>query len=296
MVLFFCTCVVIGFRVFPPLPVANDTGYNAERTMNMTDGVSGHLERLGRHSERLKRLRRRLHERAPGEVVIDGRRLLDDLVRWGVPIHELYLDEPTAGAAWAGSWLHAAERAFVVDERVLEQLAPTRHSQGVLAVASEPEPPPWSGREGCAVFLDRIQDPGNVGAIIRAAAGLGAEAVLLSPGCADPYSPLAVRGSAAAVFRVPVETGVGAGTAAERVRRHGGEVWATGADGLAIEPWQPRRPLIVLLGSEGMGLDPALVGLADGVVTVPVGRGVESLNVAVAAGIILQHLRVSRSC
>lgn len=250
------------------------------------------MERLGRHSERLKRLRRRLRERLPGEVIIDGRKLLDDLVRWSVPVHELYLDEPTSGADRAEVWLDAAEQSFIVERSVLERIAPTRHPQGVLAVVSEPEPRPWSGRDGCAVYLDRIQDPGNVGAVIRAAAGLGVAAVLLSPGCADPYSPTAVRGSAAAVFRVPVEAGLEPVTAVERVRRHDGEVWATGADGRAVDQWHPRPPLLVLLGSEGAGLDPVLVGLADGVVSVPVERGVESLNVAVAAGIVFQQVRV----
>lgn len=260
--------------------------------MDTRGGGSGRLERLGRHSERLKRLRRRLSERVRGEVIVDGSKLLDDLVGWGVPIRELYLDEQTVGADRAEVWLSAAERSFVVERRLLESLAPTRHPQGVLAVAAEPDLPRWSGQGGCAVYLDRIQDPGNVGAVVRAAAGLGIAAVLLSPGCADPHGSAAVRGSAAAVFRVSVETAVEPSEAIQRVRGHGGEVWATGADGLAVERWCPRRPVLVLLGSEGAGLGPALVDLADGVVSVPLERGVESLNVAVAAGIIFQRARV----
>ena len=254
---------------------------------------SGRMEPLGRHSERLKRLRRRLNERDRGEVIVDGGKLLDDLVRWGVRVHELYLDQENVDAGRAATWLDAAERSFIVERSVLERLAPTRHPQGVLAVVSEPAMPQWSGREGCAVYLDRVQDPGNVGAVIRAAAGLGIASVLLSPGCADPFTPVAVRGSAAAVFRVPVEMDIERSLAIERVRRYDGEVWGTGAGGLSLDRWQPRRPLMVLLGSEGTGLSPAIVGAADGMISVPVEREVESLNVAVAAGIIFQHLRTT---
>jgi TrmH family RNA methyltransferase len=148
-----------------------------------------------------------------------------------------------------------------------------------------------SAEGGIVLWLDHIQDPGNVGAIVRSAAGLGAAAVWLSPGCADPFSATAVRGAAGAVFRLPVEREVAAATAVERMKRVGGETWATDSRGQKIDDWRPPENCLLLIGAEGIGLDPDVAVLANGTVAIPMARGIESLNVAVATGILLQHLR-----
>ena len=249
------------------------------------------ITRLGRHGRRLKDLRKRVRERRQGEVVVDGRRLVSDLVRWNVAIRELYLVPGIAEDFEAVGWRQAAEEVFELEASVLTDIAPTRNPQGVLAIAEEPRWPDWSAEGGVALWLDRIQDPGNVGAIVRSAAGLGAEVVLLSPDCADPFGASAVRGSAGAVFRIPVGRDVGLAGLWVKVREHGGEVWATDSLGEKIDGWQPPKPCLLLLGAEGVGLDPDVAELADGTVAIPMSRGVESLNVAVATGILLQHIR-----
>jgi TrmH family RNA methyltransferase len=249
------------------------------------------IERLGRHGARLKELRKRVKERRDGEVVVDGRRLVSDLVRWKVPIRELYLAPELSGDFEAVGWRHAAEQVFEVEGSVLAGVAPTRTPQGVLAIVDEPQPGEWSAESGVVLWLDRIQDPGNMGAIVRSAAGLGAAAVWLSPGCADPYAAAAIRGAAGAVFRVPIEREVSSAEAIERMKRGGGEVWATDSRGQKIDDWRPSGDCLLLIGAEGSGLDSDVAALADGTVAIPMSRGVESLNVAVATGILLQHLR-----
>jgi TrmH family RNA methyltransferase len=249
------------------------------------------MERLGKHNQRLKELRRRARERRDGEVVVDGRRLIADLVRWDVPIRELYV---AAGIDLDRPVRAVSERVWEVEASVLTEVAPTRHPQGVLAVVDEPSWPPWSARSGVALWLEGVQDPGNLGAIVRAAAGLGARAVLLSPGCADPFGPLAVRGSAGAVFRIPVAREVPGLRAIERVRAHSGEAWATAAEGAAVTGWRPADPTLLLLGAEGRGLSAEVAALADGTVAIPLDRDLDSLNVAVAAGILLEQLRSTR--
>ena len=249
------------------------------------------LERLGRHGNRLKDLRKRVRNRVDGEVIVDGVRLVGDLVRWGVRIRELYLVPELVDDPEASTWVEKAGTAFELDVPVLADIAPTRNPQGVLAVVDEPRRQTWPARDGTALWLDRVQDPGNLGAIMRSAAGLGAAAVLMSPYCADPFVPGAVRGSAGAVFRIPIERKVVAEHAVERIRTVGGEVWATGSGGRPVTAWRPSEPCLILVGSEGAGLDPAVAELADGTVTSPLGAEIESLNVAVATGILLQHLR-----
>jgi TrmH family RNA methyltransferase len=249
------------------------------------------IEHLGRHGSRIKDLRRRIRHRRDGEVVVDGRRLVADLVRWQVPIHELYLTAEAAERPDAARWIATAAAAYELEAPLLAELAPTRSPQGVLAVAEEPRWPRWPARAGVALWLERVQDAGNLGAIIRSAAGLGAAAVLLSPDCADPFGPAAVRGAAGAVFRLPVERAVSAQGAAERVRGAGGEIWSTGAGGRPLAGWRPAEPCLLLLGAEGAGISNDVRDLADGELTIPLDRGIDSLNVAVAAGILLQHLR-----
>jgi TrmH family RNA methyltransferase len=248
------------------------------------------MEKLGRHGARIKELRRRIRRRPHDQVIVDGRRLVADVVRWHVPVLELYLAdgvEPDPEVA------AAAGEVFTVDAEVLDELAPTRHPQGVLAVVADPKRPPWPAREGAALWLDTVQDPGNLGAIVRSAAGLGARAVLLSPGCADPFHPAAVRGSAGAVFRLPVTRDVPVSRVAERMSESGGEVWAAGPGGVPLDRWLPSRPLVLLHVAEGAGLSPEARAVAGAEVTIPLDREVESLNVAVAAGILLERLRTN---
>lgn len=246
------------------------------------------MEKLGKHGARLKDLRRRVKRRPEGQVVVDGRRLVADIVRWGVPVFELYIAE---GVEPDPEIVAAAGEVYAIDPEVLNELAPTKHPQGVLAVVADPRRPPWPAREGVALWLDTVQDPGNLGAIVRSAAALGARAVLLSPGCADPFHHAAVRGSAGAVFRLPVTRDVPVARVAERMSEASGEVWAAGPSGIPLDRWTPSRPLVLLLGAEGAGLSPEAQAVASGEVTIPLEREIESLNVAVAAGILLERLR-----
>ncbi len=242
------------------------------------------MERLGRSNPRVKWLRRAVRERPAGRVVVDGKKLVEDLVRWGVTLRELYLAEGLERSPVAA----AAERTFLVAEPVLQAIAPTRHPQGILALVDEPAASEWIPR-GVVALLEGVQDPGNVGAVVRSAAGLGLDAVVLSPGCADPWHPAAVRGSAGAVFRLPLVRDAAPSVIAARVKKAGGSVWAAGLEGRDVRTWRPRRPVLVMLGSEGAGLTPETFDLADELVSIPLSRDVESLNVAVAAGILLWH-------
>jgi TrmH family RNA methyltransferase len=250
------------------------------------------MKALGRHSARLRELRACIRQRPSGLVIVDGLRIIQDLVHWGIPIGELFLSADLADQAGEQSWFRHAEQVWIVAPTVMEDLAPTRHPQGVLAIVHEPPAAQWAARRGAAGYLDHVQDPGNAGAIIRSAAGLGAAAVLLSPGCADPFAPLSVRGAAGAVFRIPIERNVSAKDAIARVHESGGSAWATGTGGTSLASWRPRLPILLLFGSEGPGLAAELLERADGTVSIPLERGIDSLNVAVAAGIVLQTLRL----
>lgn len=180
----------------------------------------------------------------------------------------------------------------LVDDQELAKLADTEHPQGIVAVI---EPPTWTleslpvSNHSIFVVLDGVQDPGNVGAVARTALGLGASAMVALSGTADPTSPKALRGSMGALFRLPhVLT-----TPEEFLRwlgQHRIELWNTTVDGEPVASARRQGAMALLLGNEGAGVRPELAAQARRSVAVPLRHGVESLNVAVAAGILLYEV------
>jgi TrmH family RNA methyltransferase len=183
-----------------------------------------------------------------------------------------------------------------VRDSVFRAIAGTETPQGVLALV---EPPEHSVDDvflepALTVVIDSIQDPGNAGAILRAAEAFGATGVVLVKGSVNPYNPKAVRASSGSVFRVPLITGLTAEQVLEEMRQRHIEVYAAmpraatplGAADLTV-------PCAIVLGSEGHGIGRVLAHAAKGV-RIPT-HSVESLNAAVAAGVLLYEAARQRS-
>ncbi len=256
----------------------------------MREMGSPHL--LGRHNPRVARLRRIIGRQEPELTAVDGLKLTLDLAAAGVSIVELFAVAEQLDALRASPALEPVfegGRAHLLDSATAAQIAPTRQTQGVLAVVAVP-----SARlapTGVVVYLDRVQDPGNVGSVIRCAAAFGASGVACSPGCADPFSPRAVRASAGQALVFPVEADAAFGALADAVRREGGAAFATASRaGVPLSRWRPRAPLLLALGNEGQGVSEEVMLRCAGQVSVPLRDGVESLNVAATAAVILAAL------
>lgn len=156
--------------------------------------------------------------------------------------------------------------------------------QGVAAEIST-DPAAGAPRNGDVVFLEAVQDPGNVGAIIRSAAAFGAASVVVDGKCADPWSPKALRGGMGGHFGLEIRQCRGL---EEELRSFPGKVIAAvSAGGESLDRAQLDGPIGWLFGSEGAGLSPALAALAGQRVTIPIAAASESLNVAAAAAICL---------
>jgi TrmH family RNA methyltransferase len=167
---------------------------------------------------------------------------------------------------------------------LFDSLAETRSPQNVLALFPRPKTSArdvLSRRDSIAVALDGVQDPGNVGTIIRLAAAFDAAGVLLLPGCADPWAPKAVRASVGAVLTVPVATASVADLTASRRA-----LLAADAAGAIIDP--PARDAVLIFGSEGSGVSPEIRRVAKRI-AVRTSGAVESLNVAASAAILLSR-------
>lgn len=247
---------------------------------------------LGKHNPRLARLRRLVRREDPSLTVVDGSKLVLELADAGVCIDELFVtpeQRTVVGRHPRLRTLLDSGRCHVVTADALDSVAPTRQPQGILAVVRVPT---WTIEpRGIVLYLDGVQDPGNVGALVRCAAALGASGVACSPGCADPFAPRAVRGAAGQSLLLPVATGLEIGPLATAFLAAGGSVAATvGKGGQHLAGWRPRLPLLLAVGNEGHGLREEVVAASSECVSIPLDREVESLNVAVTAGILLAAL------
>jgi TrmH family RNA methyltransferase len=195
-------------------------------------------------------------------------------------------------------------RAIPVEEigaRTFGQLADTETPQGIIAVI---EPRRWAAAEfaprpgAVALVIDGVQDPGNVGTLIRTAHALGAAGTVVLRGTADPTSPKALRAAMGATFRHPVVLLDDAGFIAW-ARKHEVTLWAAAADGTPLHRALGKGPvdggpIAVIVGNEGAGIRPQLNAVAAQRVAIPLAQGAESLNVAVAAGILLYEVTRGR--
>jgi TrmH family RNA methyltransferase len=231
-------------------------------------------------NEVVRRLQRLARRRDPGFALLEGPRVVAEAAAAGVELELIAVRE-------GDDFPMAAPRRITLSRGVFRSISQTVTPQGVMAIAKVRE---WTAEEAIGVahngrwplvVLDRVQDPGNVGAICRTAAAAGAPALAVLEGCADPFGAKSVRASAGNVFRLAVArvtwndlAGLdGFGAAAS-----GGVLLAEAA----IE-----KAGMIVLGSETHGLSNAHLKL----VTVPLGGGVESLNVAAAAALLLFEVR-----
>lgn len=173
-------------------------------------------------------------------------------------------------------------RRLAMPDALFAELSPVATPGGLLAEAAWLVPPAVSGTP-LVVVLEDIQDPGNLGAMLRTAAAAGATGAVLSRGCHDPWSPKALRGGQGAQFVLPLETGV---DLPAWLTRFAGDSLALALDGAeSLYARTLTGPLAVLVGNEGAGLSPAVRGAARARVGIPMTGRVESLNAAAALAV-----------
>lgn len=180
-----------------------------------------------------------------------------------------------------------AERIRVVDDKLLTRVQDMRTSQGVMAIARLPGcAPDLESTTGRVLLLDRLADPGNMGTIIRTAVGMGIDRILLFGDCVDVYNPKCVRSTAGMLPYVEIVR-----VDADNLRRltaAGFELICAERDaGVAIDAWEPPQDCIVAVGSEAHGIFKDVRALASGFVGIPLAPICESLNAAVAAGMLM---------
>jgi RNA methyltransferase, TrmH family len=247
--------------------------------------------------KRFRELARASGTTTPGEVLLDGAHLVQEALACGVAVEVAAFSDRQVGAAQSPLARIAKDvkkhggRVLSVSDHVLAAMSPVQHPSGVVAIGHTH---PSDLRAAFAVapqlvlVLAGLQDPGNVGAIVRTAAAFGATGLVTIEGSANPFGWKALRGGMGGTFRVPVAargtwTDVVAAAANARVR----VIAAVPHGGTPLARIDLREPTAIILGGEGAGISEMARAAAAGTVTIPMRPPVESLNVAIAAALML---------
>ena len=259
----------------------------------------------------LRELQTARGRREQGRFLIDGEKLVRDALAAGAPCVELLARDVSP---WREAALAAAVDVVEISAADAERLSETRTPQGVFAVIEDRLPdaaaaiaalPREMSRAGgtAVVALDAVQDPGNVGAIIRSAAAFGCALALLGAGCADATHPRVTRAATGAWFQLPIARSPDLAADLAALRGCGAQIIAcspAGGGQRQDEPAAapPATATVYLFGNEGAGVSDELAPLIDATISIPISPKVESLNVAVAAGVILSRLQLpeARQC
>lgn len=232
-----------------------------------------------------------------GLFVIEGLRLCLDALRSGVRCRYVFLSTEACARLYNSIKPMLAEnaRVYEVSESVLAKMSDTKHPQGVLCVCELIDRcRPVSAMEptGRYIGLEQIQDPGNLGAIIRTAEALGLSGVLLGGDCCDIYNPKVIRATMGGVFRLPVYTTENP-AASCRTLAQMGLCTVAAVPHVDATPITQRRfapGCVAFVGNEARGLTDALIAACDARVTIPMPGRAESLNAAMAAGILMWEM------
>jgi TrmH family RNA methyltransferase len=258
-----------------------------------------------KQNARLKELRKALNAPGRGALVgIEGPKLLEEALRAGLRVKTIFVAQgPDRESDRLLDKLQVKRDVEVLElpRKLLNQALATETPQPIAALI---EPPHWSweqligSRRNSAplvIVLAGLQDPGNLGTILRSAEAFGATGVVSLPGTVSAWNPKAVRASAGSVFRVPV-LAASVEECFERLREAGMKVLATIAKGKKqAHLAEMGGPVAVIIGNEGNGVPADLNAKADATITIPCPGPVESLNAAVAASVLLYEASRQRA-
>lgn len=248
--------------------------------------------------KQMRKLHSAKERREQQAFLLEGTHLLEEACATNYPLKTVCCT-PEWQERHQQLWQEASlrsQRTELVSPQVLQAIATTVQPDGVVATAQRlamglPQVP----FKSLGLALETVQDPGNLGTIIRTAAAASADGLWLSSDSVDLDNPKVLRASAGQWFRLPMATIPALATEISECRVHGIQIVATMPDaGLTYWEVDLRRPTIILLGNEAVGLTSELASLADIQVKIPLSPGVESLNVAVVTALMLYEAQRQR--
>lgn len=229
------------------------------------------------------------------KYLVEGTRLVEDALGSGVEICGVYgclelLKDERAKTLWAN--LQGQYPTIEFTKKIFKEVANTDSPQGILLVCrQQTERDMEIGKEGLFLFCDSIQDPGNMGTIIRTADAAGVKGVILSEGTVDVYNPKVVRSTMGSLFHLPVFKVQEGRRFLFAMQKEGWNVIAADLSGEeAYFKYKYGERTIIVVGNEANGISPEILGIADKIVYIPIVGKAESLNAAVAASIMVYEV------
>lgn len=235
-------------------------------------------------------LKKKKYREKYGLFLAEGKRLVEDLAQSSLIPHLLLYAEDFEDIAFLERIAPSADHTFAVAPSLFRKICETQNDQGVLAVFPMlcPELNHYAPSEsGLILILNGVSDPGNLGTIIRSSAAAGVSAILMEEGCVDLYNPKVIRSTMGAVAKIPIFQGLTHEKILSFLDKY--QITAYIADmtkAISYDELPTDRLVAVVLGNEGHGISDDWRSLGLFGVMIPMDNGVESLNVAMAAGII----------
>ena len=218
-----------------------------------------------------------------GLALIEGKHLIEEAYQSGIEITQLFVIEPDRTDE---ALLDYANEAYEINMKVAEALSGTVTPQGFFAVIEKPQ---YNEIEALQVLLiDRIQDPGNLGTLIRTADAAGIDLIVMEKGTADPYQDKVMRASQGSIFHIPVVIK----DLATYITEFEGPVYGTALENaVSFKEIESQSQFALLLGNEGEGVNKDLLQRTTKNLIIPIYGKAESLNVAIAGSILLYQLK-----
>lgn len=178
---------------------------------------------------------------------------------------------------------------YVVTDDVFAELAQTQTPQGVIAIVHKKAPDCLTGKQ--LLLIDAVQDPGNLGTMIRTADAAGFSGIILGEGTVDLYNDKVIRATQGSIFHISIIND-NLHKRIPKLKQSGFTIWATALENAThYNKMEIPNKSALIIGNEGAGIQPDLINLADSIVTIPIYGQAESLNASIAAGILMYHLR-----
>ena len=231
------------------------------------------------------------------QFLLEGMRGIQDMLseasQIDIILYEKRIASLPGGESLILKWKEAGIKSAQVSENIMKKIAETQTPQGVLAIVDLPG---YDFNEiirdsHYVLLLDEIQDPGNMGTLIRSAEAAGFDAVIMTPGCTDPFSTKCIRAATGAVLHIPVFELKSTEEAWEKLRQNQYRILGAALeDGKAytMETYEP--PLVLIIGNEARGINSTLQAQMDGAITIPMKGKTQSLNAAIAGSVLMFHV------
>lgn len=231
-----------------------------------------------------RKLQKRKERLNSGTFLVEGYHLIEEAWKSEWDIEEIIVQQGSEIPAWCKDF-----SVVEVSELVFNHIAQTKTPQGIAAVIAMAQPAKIAGN--CVLLIDGIQDPGNLGTMIRTADAAGFDAVLLGNGTVDLYNDKVIRSTQGSLFHISTFQ-VNLLEEISQLKAGGFNIWATAlTNAKTYNTLGVSEKVALIVGNEGAGIQDSLLQAADTVVTIPIHGKAESLNVSVAAGILMYYIK-----